>query len=90
MIPGRARPATVGTRLLTTPDRKNAAGVMSLCHEPTVVAKGTGFPSGHPSGRSSPVLPQTAIAAWVPAHAADDRLGPSACASGPNFFALTR
>lgn len=43
------------------PGTQGAAGVLSLCHVPTVPAKGTGFPSGHPSGLTAPLLPQAAL-----------------------------
>lgn len=88
MIPGRARPATVGTRLLTTPERRAAAGVVSLCHAPTVAAEGTGFPSGHPSGLTAPLLPQAALVRLGPLALGAVRHRPSALRFGAHFLRL--
>lgn len=58
---GRRRQAA--TRLLTTPERKADAEVVSLCHTPTVAAKGE-TPSRHPPALFAPLASPTSM--WPP------------------------
>ena len=62
------------TRASTTPERRADAGVVSLCHTPTVATKGE-TPSGRPPALFTPLASPTSM--WpprVPSHTGAKRL----------------
>ena len=71
---GSGRRRQAATRASTTPERRADAGVVSLCHTPTVATKGE-TPSGRPPALFTPLASPTSM--WpprVPSHTGAKRL----------------